>query len=464
MCIHRYSRPQPRGGAGIEGNTVLTSSSWVSRTTGSVGVLVPPTKSAGLRCPVAAKRVIGPRQWTVLTSGGTKSSRAAALVVIGGVAVAALVAIVTASDPPPLTTSSGSGRAATSVASPHLRSALASHRSRVRPAHPAAPSTTPPPATSGPVALAGCPVPPHPPLPPPPPPWHPAVLVTSLPTVRPPAPWTSRVAAIKGKGMWIWEWDSTDGGNAGEIVRQAVSNGLHQLWVRVGDSLNGFYGAKELDALVPVAHAHGIAVIAWGFPYLWDPVGDANWTALILEWRGADGQQVDGYSADIEKPTEGVMLSAQRAAVYLEHVRQAAGSRLVVATVYPPTDTNWDGAYPYRAMAPYVDAFAPMVYWECTDPGTDAALDIARLSTLRPVHVIGEAFNFASAGGRSASPSGAEIAEFLSAGQRAGALGASFWVWQEATPDEWAAVASFPWSSRGFRLVPPPLTPGTSRH
>jgi hypothetical protein len=264
--------------------------------------------------------------------------------------------------------------------------------------------------------------------------------------------------------MWIWEWGSTDGGDAGAIVQQAVSAGLHQLWVRVGDSMNGFYGAQELDALVPVAHAHGIDVIAWGFPYLWDPVGDAAWTAQILDWRAPDGQQVDGYSADIEEATEGVMLSAQRAAVYLELVRQAAGSRLVVATVYPPTDANWDGGYPYQAMAPYVDAFAPMVYWECTDPGTDAALDVARLSTLRPVHIIGQAFNLASVGGRTDSPSGAEIAEFLSAGQRAGALGASFWVWQEATSDEWAAVSGFRWGSLGFRPGRPRSTPTRSRN
>ena len=36
---------------------------------------------------------------------------------------------------------------------------------------------------------------------------------------------------------------------------------------------------------------------------------------------------LDGYSADIEESTEGVMLSAQRAAVYLELVRQAAEIR-----------------------------------------------------------------------------------------------------------------------------------------
>jgi len=253
------------------------------------------------------------------------------------------------------------------------------------------------------------------------------------------------VTAVTGKGMWIWQWSSTDGGDPGQIVQQAVSAGLHQLWVRVGDSKDGFYGAGELAALVPVAHAHHLAVIAWGFPYLWDPAGDAQWTAQILNWRSPDGQEVDGYSADIEKASEGVMLSAQRAAVYLELVRQAAADRLVVATVYPPSDTNWSGAYPYQAMAPYIDAFAPMVYWECADPGSDASLDIARLSTLRPVHLIGQAFNFAGDGGRTVSPSAAELAEFMSTGQHAVALGASFWVWQDATADEWSALANYPW-------------------
>ena len=277
-------------------------------------------------------------------------------------------------------------------------------------------------------------------------------------------PWTSHVAALTGKGMWIWQWESTDGGNANAIVEHAVAERLHQLWIRVGDSMNGFYGAEELDALVPLAHAHGISVIAWGFPYLWDPAGDAQWTARILAWRAPDGQRVDGFSADIEESTEGVMLSAERAAVYLELVRQAAGDRLVVATVYPPTDSNWDGGYPYRAMAPYIDAFAPMVYWECTDPGSVATSDVARLSTLRPVHVIGQAFNFADSGGRTVSPSGAEISEFLRAGRQEGAVGASFWVWQEATPGEWNALAAFPWRAGGPGSVPPPAIPKPKRY
>lgn len=298
-----------------------------------------------------------------------------------------------------------------------------------------------------PATLAGCPVAPRPPGPPAPPPWHPAALVpdSALPPVEAPAPWASSLAAIEGKGMWVWLWSATDGGNAAAVVKRAQQTGLHQLWVRVGDSKNGFYGAAELDALVPVAHAAGIDVIAWGFPYLYDPTGDAAWTAQILAWRSPSGDKVDGYSADIERPSEGVDLTAQRVGVYLEAVRKSAGSTPIIATVYPPVDQYWSGDYPYKMMASYVDAFAPMVYWECVDPGNAAAQAVTRLSTLRPVHVIGQAFNMADVGGRVDAPSAAEIQEFLSTAKHSGAVGASLWVWQSATAEEWNSLSSYAW-------------------
>jgi hypothetical protein len=220
----------------------------------------------------------------------------------------------------------------------------------------------------------------------------------------------------------------------------------------VGSSYNGFYARADLDALVGPAHAAGLKVIGWGFPYLYDPLRDARWTAQALEWRGPAGDRLDGFSADIEKSSEGVALSKRRIAVYLGAVRRAAEDRLVVATVYRPTDLNWTtGAYPYRTIARYVDAFAPMVYWGCTDPREAAVQSLKRLARLRPVHLIGQAYNMGPEGGRSVSPSPREIRAFLHVGQRRGAMGASFWDWQEMTPGEWKALAAFQW------VVPPPI-------
>jgi len=249
--------------------------------------------------------------------------------------------------------------------------------------------------------------------------------------------------------MWIWQFRRTEGGDPAAVVRRAAVAGLSQLWVRVGDSRDGFYAASYLSELVPLSHAAGLAVIGWGFPYLWDPVGDAAWTAQAYGWRAAGGDMLDGFSADIEAPTEGTALSMRRVAVYLGLVRAGAPGRLLVATVYRPNDYRWS-TYPYATMAPYVDAFAPMVYWGCDQPGPETLQAVSRLSTLRPVHVIGQAYNMAAEGGRTQAPGPAELHQVLDLAWSGGAAGVSFWDWQEMTGEEWAELARYSW----FRPAP----------
>jgi hypothetical protein len=339
----------------------------------------------------------------------------------------------------------------------------ASHRARPAAAAPAPLAAAPPPAPAptippvpGPLTpLAGCPPPPSTPGPYVPP-WHPDHLVpdNQLPPAQPAAGPGASLTAVSGKGLWVWRYGATENANAGAIVDRAVSTGLTQIWVRVADSQNGFYGADELAQIVPAAHARGLAVIAWGFPYLYDPVADAGWTDQVLAWRAASGDRVDGFSPDIETASEGVALSAQRVAVYLGLVRPARDGRPLVATVYPPTD-HWMAAYPYGTMAPYVDAFAPMVYWECRDPGDAATEAVTRLSPMKPVTVIGQAFSFGDVGGRVTQPDTAELDRFMGTARQDGAIGASFWVWQDLTGEEWNALTAYPWS-------PPPPPPARS--
>jgi hypothetical protein len=271
------------------------------------------------------------------------------------------------------------------------------------------------------------------------------VAEADLPDPVPAPSPTAGLGVLEGKGMWVWKHRQTEAGDPDAIVQRAVEAGLNQLWVRVADSRDGFYGASFLDRLVPRAHAAGLAVIGWGFPFLHDPVADAAWSAEALAWRGPAGAALDGFSPDIELAAEGVVLTEQRARVYLGLVRQAAGSRLLVATVFRPTDLRWFGSYPYAAIAEYVDAFAPMVYWGCNEPGAVTVEALERLSTLRPVHVIGQAYDMAPEGGRSGPPGAAETVRFLEVARRHGALGASFWVWQAAPEEQWGAIAGFPW-------------------
>ncbi len=255
-----------------------------------------------------------------------------------------------------------------------------------------------------------------------------------------------RPEVMAGHGMWIWQYTKTEGGNYRAMVDKAVAAGFDHLWVRVGDSRDGFYAKEYLDELVPLAHEAGLRVIGWGFPFLHDPLADAEWTIEAMQWVGPHGRGIDAYSPDIERETEGVKLSAKRAVAHLaalrEHVAsQPDGGMPIVATVYPATDWVWESGYPYAEMAPWIDGFVTMDYWTCGDAGYRVHQSMQRLAPLAPVHVIGQAFN----GGRQAPPSNGETWRFLDTAVRDGAVGASWWVWQHVTPSQWDAIARYPW-------------------
>jgi hypothetical protein len=252
------------------------------------------------------------------------------------------------------------------------------------------------------------------------------------------------LSPIYGKGIWLTLWPGSRL-NVRAVVGAARSAGLHQLWVRTGSSENGFYGGTTLRQLVPAAHAAGISIIAWDFPTLSDPAADAARAALAFR-MGADG-----FSPDIETAAEGTYLTARRVRYYLSLVRAVAGNRPVVATVMPPT-SYWLANYPYRAEAPFVDAFAPMVYWSCTEPGEAVGQAIVALSRLRPVAPIGQDFNLGPSGGPPGLPSPKEIWRFLDVAHRLGAIGASLYDLEEGAPAQFRALAEYPWKP----VAPPP--------
>jgi hypothetical protein len=250
--------------------------------------------------------------------------------------------------------------------------------------------------------------------------------------------------ALRGKGMWTYQWENTERGSAAAVVRRARAAGLTQIWVRTGSSKAGFYAAPELRALLPLAHAAGIKVVAWDFPYLYDPVADARRAADTLAFS-VRGHRIDAFSPDIESPSEGTQLTRKRLRVYLGLVQRAVGARPLVSTV-PHANNHWWRTYDYRTQVPYVDAFAVMSYWNCTEPGADILRSLQRLGPLgRPLHVIGQAFDFGPYGGRVGDPTGREVWRFLDVAHRRRLLGASLYVWQHATAEQFRALGAYPW-------------------
>jgi hypothetical protein len=116
-----------------------------------------------------------------------------------------------------------------------------------------------------------------------------------------------------------------------------------------------------------------------------------------------------------------------------------------------PSDHNI-AVFPYGAVLPYYDAVAPMVYWLNRQPDSDVTGAIQWLAQFgKPVIPVGQAYDGGPEGGRPGPPPPEEIQRFLAAAEVTGAAGASFWSWQHATPEIWAAIAAAP------ELAMPPL-------
>jgi hypothetical protein len=273
----------------------------------------------------------------------------------------------------------------------------------------------------------------------------PTTTTTAPPSLAPP-PLAPRSGGIPvGKGMWIWLPERTDGGNPQAIVDRAVAAGLTHVYVRTGSSRQGFEAAAFLEALLPVAHGAGLRVYGWDFPYLEDVAADVDRAMTAITFRTTTGHRIDGFVPDIETGAEGTNLSAETAGGYSQALRAAVGADYPLVACVPNPSPRRIETFPYAAILPHYDAVAPMVYWLNRQPDTDVAQAVTWLSQFgKPVIPVGQAYDGGPEGGRPGPPPPEEIDRFLAAAERYGATGASFWSWQHATPEIWAAIANAP--------------------
>lgn len=287
-----------------------------------------------------------------------------------------------------------------------------------------------------------------------------------VPPAEPPVPPASRGALPVGKGMWIWMHDRADGGDPEAIVRRARESGLTHIYVRTGTLKEGFMGGPFLDRLLPVAHANGIRVYGWDFPYLKHPGADVERALAAIHHTTPDGHRIDGFSADIESTREGTNNEIEYVTAYVTWLRGRVGSNYpLIATIPNPTPSKVATGFPYAEVVSTFDAVAPMVYWMNRDPATDVANAIAYLAQFgKPVFPVGQAYDGGPEGGPPGVPGRDQIIRFMQSAEAHGAPGVSFWSWQHATPEVWDAVRD----AGEFRLIPggpngEGLTPGMIR-
>lgn len=263
----------------------------------------------------------------------------------------------------------------------------------------------------------------------------PAVAVKAMPT---------------GKGMWIYEFPRTEGGNMDAIVAKAKATGITHVYPRMGSHWDGFNARQHFDAFLPKAHAAGLLVFGWDFPRLGNSLpSDIERARTMINYTSPSGDRLDGFSADIETINEGSHVSPDIASAYGKALREIAGPDFTLIATVPRPSPRHRPDYPYAQIVESFDAIAPMIYWLNRQPDTDVigAMDI--LSQFgKPVFPVGQAYDGKPEGGRAGVPPPEELQRFMRTSLAKGATGVSFWSWQAADRPAWDAIRDA-WEYRG---------------
>lgn len=259
-----------------------------------------------------------------------------------------------------------------------------------------------------------------------------------------PAPPNVRGPVPTGKGMWMWQPGRTEGGNVQAIIAKAQAVGLTHIYVRMGSSKGGFHAAPFLDQILPAAHAAGIRVYGWDFPYLHDVQADVVRALQAIKYGTPDGHRIDGFAADIEFRSMGVNITPHTAAAYGASLRHEVGKDYPLIAVVPKPNRH-TRLYPYEAIVKDFDAVAPMIYWMQTDPAHAVNEAFDRLAPFgKPVIPIGQAYDGLPEGGPPGIPPPPQLHRFMDYAAARGAAGVSFWSWQAADAPTWQAIAEHP--------------------
>lgn len=252
------------------------------------------------------------------------------------------------------------------------------------------------------------------------------------------APWAATAPAARaqpfaGRAMWVYEVPRTAGGSPERLGAQARALGIQTLIVKAanGPALWAQFSVPYVAAL----KAQGLRVCAYQRLLGRRPIAEARTAAQAIR-AGADC-----FVIDAEAELEGRYAQARR---YVATLRAAVGSDFPVAlTSFPYNDVHPDFPYSVFLAPGAATASLPQIYWK--DIGDTVDRSVARTYADNavygaPIEPVGQLY------GR---PKPAEIARLRRLAARHGAQGMSWWVWQQARPEGFAAVG---------RAGPPPAT------
>lgn len=247
-----------------------------------------------------------------------------------------------------------------------------------------------------------------------------------------------------GTGMWLHEWNRSEGGSAERVVARSQKAGLTHLFVQTGSSKKGWIGQEVLSELMPATKDTDIKVIAWDFPKLIDPEADARRLARAAWWSQKGAPMVAAVAPDVETGAEGTRLSTDRVKRYYAELRKRLPARTAILASVPWPSEKRTGWYPYTATAHYSDAFVPMAYWYNRSPSVVTKTSMQWLKRYGlPVMPVGQGYD-----GRLDAPylkpdpaPDKSVARFVYVSREQGAQAISLWSWQTTGSLQWRELA-----------------------
>lgn len=233
-----------------------------------------------------------------------------------------------------------------------------------------------------------------------------------------------------GKHMWIWNISNTNNGDVFAIIDQAKRLGLSGIIVKYHEG-NQPYGnggesrfQDDFRRVLPHLKQAGLTVASWGYNYMEDPEGEAKMVLQSLD----DG--ADWYVFDAEGEVERALHDATRRC--MEIVRNARPNAILGYAPFPIS--QYHANYPYRLFDQFCDVNLPQVYWKAIGWTVDTVWRLMvegfnQLGLQKPIAPIGQAYDDAT---------GDEIRRF--AELATDCTGLSWWVWEQATPEQIQAI------------------------
>ena len=247
-----------------------------------------------------------------------------------------------------------------------------------------------------------------------------------------------------GTGMWLHDFDRSQGGNGHAIVARAKAAGLTHLFVQTGSSHKGPIGSPALRRILPATKGTGIRVIAWDFANLRNPERDARRLAMAARFRCGGCPRIAAVAPDIETAAEGTRINSSNVIRYYDELRHWLPRDVsILATVPWPSEVR-RGHYPYASTARRADAIVPMAYWYNRSPAAVTAQSMAYFKKFhKPVMPVGQGYDSRlDAPYLRADPHPyLSVRSFLLTAKKWGARSVSLWSWETTGHQQWRALA-----------------------